>query len=131
MEINEKNFNLFSEVLKIKNFSLIYKINIFYKLLKLILILNFYNLIFIFFFFRFLKFSYNHKHLLIILLRLEFIILIIYFFLINYLSLFELELFFRMIFLVFRVCEGVLGLSILILIIRIHGNDNFQILNIL
>lgn len=86
---------------------------------------------FILFFLGFIRFCYNRFHLLIILLRLEFIVLIIYLVLINYLIFFEIELFFRIIFLVFRVCEGVLGLSILIIIVRIHGNDYFQVLSIL
>jgi NADH-ubiquinone oxidoreductase chain 4L len=47
---------------------------------------------------------------------------IIYF----YLCLFNYELYFVMLFLVFSVCEGALGLSILVSIIRGFGNDYFQ-----
>jgi NADH-ubiquinone oxidoreductase chain 4L len=34
-------------------------------------------------------------------------------------------LFFSLYFLTFSVCEGVLGLSVLVSIIRTHGNDYF------
>lgn len=68
-------------------------------------------------------FSLKRKHLLLILLRLEFVILSLYFFIIIYLSIINYEYFFRIVFLTIRVCEGVLGLSILVCIIRVHGND--------
>lgn len=41
------------------------------------------------------------------------------------------ELYFNIVFLIMRVCEGVLGLSILISLIRSYGNDYFQRFNIL
>lgn len=72
----------------------------------------------------------NRKHLLISLLRLEFIVLRLFFYLIIFLRFYKIELFFRIIFLTFRVCEGVLGLSILVSIIRSHGNDYFQVFRI-
>jgi len=72
----------------------------------------------------------NRKHLLISLLRLEFIVLRLFFYLIVFLRFYKIELFFRIIFLTFRVCEGVLGLSILVSIIRSHGNDYFQVFRI-
>ena len=68
-------------------------------------------------------FSSKRKHLLIILLRLEFIVVSLYFNLIIYLSELNYEYFFSIIFLTIRVCEGVLGLSVLVSIIRTHGND--------
>nr|QYC36456.1 NADH deshydrogenase subunit 4L [Illiberis ulmivora] len=73
----------------------------------------------------------KHKHLLIVLLSLEFIVLSIFFFLLIYLSMLEYELYFLMVFLVFSVCEGALGLSILVSMIRTHGNDYFQSFNLL
>ena len=42
------------------------------------------------------------------------------------LNILNYESYFRIIFLTFRVCEGALGLSILVSIIRTHGNDYFQ-----
>lgn len=73
----------------------------------------------------------KYKHLLIVLLRLEFIVLRIFFFLILFLSFIEYDIYMLIRFLVFSVCEGVLGLSILVLIIRTYGNDYFQRFNLL
>nr|YP_010946410.1 NADH dehydrogenase subunit 4L [Haplosymploce aurantiaca]WGO57128.1 NADH dehydrogenase subunit 4L [Haplosymploce aurantiaca] len=71
-------------------------------------------------------FSSNRKHLLVTLLSLEFVVLILYVVLYNYLNSFNYELFFSMVFLTFSVCEGALGLSILVSMIRSYGNDYFQ-----
>nr|QWZ46436.1 NADH dehydrogenase subunit 4L [Stenomorpha obovata] len=76
-------------------------------------------------------FSMKRKHLLLMLLSLEFIVLAIYMMLFIYLSFFYNEYFFSMIFLTFSVCEGVLGLSILVSLIRSHGNDYFQSFSLL
>lgn len=70
-----------------------------------------------------LRFILNRKHFLLILLSLEFIIVSLYLNLYIYLNIFRYEYYFLIIFLVIRVCEGVLGLSLLILIVRVHGND--------
>nr|AII02553.1 NADH dehydrogenase subunit 4L [Urodus decens] len=78
-----------------------------------------------------LIFILKHKHLLIILLSLEFIVLSIFFFLQLMLMMINNELYMLMVFLVFSVCEGALGLSILVSLIRTHGNDYFQSLNLL
>lgn len=78
-----------------------------------------------------LVFSMKRKHLLCTLLRLEFIVLRLFYLIFNYLLNYDYEIFFLIIFLVFRVCEGVLGLSILVRIVRTHGNDYFQSFNIL
>lgn len=76
-------------------------------------------------------FASNYKHLLIVLLRLEFIVLSIYFFFLIFLRFIEYNIYILIVFLVFSVCEGALGLSILVLIIRTHGNDYFQRFNLL
>nr|QWB85803.1 NADH dehydrogenase subunit 4L [Arhopalus rusticus] len=68
-------------------------------------------------------FSSKRKHLLLMLLSLEFIILSLYSLIFIYLFNMNYEYFFSMIFLTMSVCEGVLGLSILVLMIRSHGND--------
>nr|ALO76107.1 NADH deshydrogenase subunit 4L [Amphiops globus] len=78
-----------------------------------------------------LSFCLKRKHLLMMLLNLEFIVLALYFNLFIYLSMFGCEYFFSMIFLTMSVCEGALGLSILVSLIRTHGNDYFQTFNIL
>lgn len=87
----------------------------------------FFILIFIF---RCITFISRRKHLLCTLLRLEFIVLILFRIILLYLYI-NFECYFRIFFLRFCVCEGVLGLSILVSIIRTHGNDYFQRFSIL
>nr|YP_009428557.1 NADH dehydrogenase subunit 4L [Euproctis similis]AMJ17412.1 NADH dehydrogenase subunit 4L [Euproctis similis] len=76
-------------------------------------------------------FVFKQKHLLIILLSLEFFFLSIFFFFVLMLNFIDYNLYMLMVFLVFSVCEGALGLSILISMIRSHGNDYFQSFNLL
>nr|WEV93825.1 NADH dehydrogenase subunit 4L [Notarcha quaternalis]WEV93864.1 NADH dehydrogenase subunit 4L [Pseudebulea fentoni] len=73
----------------------------------------------------------KHKHLLIVLLSLEFIVLSVFFFMILMFNYIEYDMYMLMIFLVFSVCEGALGLSILVSMIRTHGNDYFQSFSLL
>nr|YP_010710245.1 NADH dehydrogenase subunit 4L [Dyscolus lucifuga]WCS91692.1 NADH dehydrogenase subunit 4L [Dyscolus lucifuga]WCS91796.1 NADH dehydrogenase subunit 4L [Dyscolus lucifuga] len=89
-------------------------------------------LVFIFMFFTgMMVFSSKRKHLLLMLLSLEFIILSLYMLMFIYLSMFSYEYYFSMVFLTFCVCESVLGLSILVSLIRTHGNDFFFSMNML
>lgn len=120
----------FLEVLKEIFLILIYKTNIFFKLLKLMVILNIILFITMIFSGLFIFMS-NRKHLLIMLLRLEFIVLRLFLFLFFFLNFYDYELYFSMLFLTVRVCEGALGLSILVSIIRTYGNNYFQSFNIL
>jgi NADH-ubiquinone oxidoreductase chain 4L len=76
-------------------------------------------------------FCSSRRHLLVTLLRLEFIVLVLYFSVYFYLSGFSYSLFFVVYFLVFSVCEGSLGLSILVSMVRSHGNDYFQSYSVL
>nr|YP_010167003.1 NADH dehydrogenase subunit 4L [Arctia plantaginis]QRW36445.1 NADH dehydrogenase subunit 4L [Arctia plantaginis] len=78
-----------------------------------------------------LIFVLKHKHLLIVLLSLEYIVLSMFFFFLICLNYIEFDMYMLMVFLVFSVCEGALGLSILVSMIRTHGNDYFQSYNIL
>nr|YP_009479383.1 NADH dehydrogenase subunit 4L [Endotricha consocia]AVV61649.1 NADH dehydrogenase subunit 4L [Endotricha consocia] len=78
-----------------------------------------------------LIFVSKHKHLLIVLLSLEFIVMSIFFFFLMYLNYIENNMYMLMVFLVFSVCEGALGLSILVSMIRTHGNDYFQSFSLL
>nr|QWK39731.1 NADH dehydrogenase subunit 4L [Omorgus chinensis] len=78
-----------------------------------------------------ISFCLKRKHFLSLLLSLEFIILSLYFNLYILLSFFSFEFYFGMIFLTMSVCEGALGLSILVSIMRTHGNDYFQSFNVL
>nr|ARH54373.1 NADH dehydrogenase subunit 4L [Dicronychus cinereus] len=71
------------------------------------------------------------KHLLLMLLSLEFVVLSLYFGLFYVFALFGFEYYFSMIFLTFSVCEGALGLSILVSMMRSYGNDYFQSFSVL
>nr|WKU84156.1 NADH dehydrogenase subunit 4L [Serichlamys sp. ECU1] len=86
---------------------------------------------FILFILGMMVFISNRKHLLSMLLSLEFIVLSLYYILFIYLLMMNYELYFSMIFLTFSVCEGVLGISILVSMIRMYGNDYFQSFSIL
>nr|YP_010274822.1 NADH dehydrogenase subunit 4L [Capila translucida]UJV31515.1 NADH dehydrogenase subunit 4L [Capila translucida] len=88
-------------------------------------------IIFIMFLIGNIIFVSKHKHLLIMLLSLEFIILIVYLLMVFYLNYIEFEMYMLMVFLVFSVCEGALGISILVSMIRSHGNDYFQSFSLL
>nr|YP_010166721.1 NADH dehydrogenase subunit 4L [Oreodytes davisii]QRV62825.1 NADH dehydrogenase subunit 4L [Oreodytes davisii] len=89
------------------------------------------NMIFLFMFFSGLfVFCSKRKHLLLMLLSMEFIILSLYVLLFIFLSNFDYEFYFSMIFLVFCVCESVMGLSVLVSLIRTHGNDYFFSMNL-
>lgn len=121
----------FLEVLKENFLFSIYKTDIFIKLLKLMLIIFKWLFILYLFFIGVIAFVSRRKHLLSTLLRLEFIVLSLFFLLFLFLNLLNFELYFSMIFLTFRVCEGALGVSILVSIIRTHGNDYFNSFSLL
>nr|QXP99650.1 NADH dehydrogenase subunit 4L [Smyrna blomfildia] len=95
------------------------------------MMLNMWLVILLMYLFGNMIFVSKYKHLLIILLSLEFIVLSIFFFLLLYLMMMDYNLYVLMIFLVFSVCEGALGLSILVSMIRTHGNDYFQSYNLI
>lgn len=76
-----------------------------------------------------LVFITNRKHLLITLLSLEYLVLGIFLIIVYFLNINLIEIYFLMVYLVFGVCEGALGLSILVFIIRTHGNNYFQSYN--
>nr|YP_010311875.1 NADH dehydrogenase subunit 4L [Grypocephalus pallipectus]UNA71183.1 NADH dehydrogenase subunit 4L [Grypocephalus pallipectus]UPL65775.1 NADH dehydrogenase subunit 4L [Grypocephalus pallipectus] len=76
-------------------------------------------------------FSSTRKHLLLTLFSLEFMVLCLYLGLILLFIYCGFELYFVMVFLVFSVCEGALGLGILVNMIRSHGNDLLSSLSIL
>nr|YP_005089070.1 NADH dehydrogenase subunit 4L [Liriomyza bryoniae]AEO51706.1 NADH dehydrogenase subunit 4L [Liriomyza bryoniae] len=78
-----------------------------------------------------ISFILNRKHLLSMLLILEYIVICLFFMICIYLLYMNYEIYFSMVFLSFSVCEGALGLSILVSLIRTHGNDYFQSFNIL
>nr|YP_010947367.1 NADH dehydrogenase subunit 4L [Endromis versicolora]WGO62392.1 NADH dehydrogenase subunit 4L [Endromis versicolora] len=95
------------------------------------MILNMWLVFIVMFFIGNLIFVSKNKHLLIVLLSLEFIVLGIFFFMLLFLSFIDYDMYMLMVFLVFSVCEGSLGLSLLVSMIRTHGNDYFQSFSLL
>nr|AXS66087.1 NADH dehydrogenase subunit 4L [Elateroidea sp. 9 KM-2017] len=85
----------------------------------------------IMYFFGLVVFCLKSKHLLMMLLSLEFIVVSLYFGIYCCLLSFCMESYFGMVFLTMSVCEGALGLSILVSLIRSYGNDYFQSFNLL
>nr|YP_009000486.1 NADH dehydrogenase subunit 4L [Eubasilissa regina]AHF21727.1 NADH dehydrogenase subunit 4L [Eubasilissa regina] len=76
-------------------------------------------------------YSLNRKHLLIILLSLEFIMLNLFFLIYLYTVSLGNSMYFMVLFMVLSVCEGVLGISILMYMIRIFGNDYVRIFSVI
>nr|YP_009906597.1 NADH dehydrogenase subunit 4L [Lysmata vittata]QLI42515.1 NADH dehydrogenase subunit 4L [Lysmata vittata] len=66
------------------------------------------------------------KHFLSALISLEFMMLSIFWLMGILLSPMGSEDIFLLYFLTFAACEGALGLSLLICVVRSHGNDNFN-----
>nr|WIL79806.1 NADH dehydrogenase subunit 4L [Neohydnus sinensis] len=90
-----------------------------------------YLLFLMMFFMGAMSFTIKRKHLLMMLLSLEFMVLSMFLGLFLYFNLLMYEYYFTLIFLSFSVCEGALGLSLLVSLIRTHGNDYFQTFSIL
>nr|YP_009488375.1 NADH dehydrogenase subunit 4L [Tingis cardui]AWD31634.1 NADH dehydrogenase subunit 4L [Tingis cardui] len=63
------------------------------------------------------------SHLLLTLIGIEFLMIVIYMIMFYNFIIFNFDLYFIMLFLILLVCEGGLGLSILVTLIRTHGND--------
>nr|YP_009758648.1 NADH dehydrogenase subunit 4L [Eysarcoris guttigerus]QIN90466.1 NADH dehydrogenase subunit 4L [Eysarcoris guttigerus] len=78
-----------------------------------------------------IMFCSTRKHLLLSLLNLEYMVLCVFLSLTLFMMNYGYELYFSMIFLVFTVCEGALGLSILVKMVRSQGNDYLSSLSIL
>uniref|UniRef100_A0AAU6MX60 NADH-ubiquinone oxidoreductase chain 4L n=1 Tax=Xenogryllus lamottei TaxID=3120008 RepID=A0AAU6MX60_9ORTH len=71
-------------------------------------------------------FCSKRKHLLMVLLSLEYMVIFTFSLFISWLNLYDFSMYFSMIYLVFSVCEGALGLGILVSMVRCYGNDFFQ-----
>lgn len=63
------------------------------------------------------------KHIFLCLVRLEFIVLSLFLIIRLYLINYDYEIYICTVFLTFIVCEGAIGLSVLVYLIRSHGND--------
>nr|YP_010352928.1 NADH dehydrogenase subunit 4L [Chaleponcus netus]UOF70333.1 NADH dehydrogenase subunit 4L [Chaleponcus netus] len=79
----------------------------------------------------FIAFVSMHKHTLNMLLSLEFIMLSLVVGLTFLATNLEMESYFILYFLTFAACEGALGLSIIVAMIRSHGSDFFWSFNVL
>ena len=77
------------------------------------------------------RFIRYHKHLLNSLLSLEFIILGVFWLLRRQMAGVGSEVYFSLFFLTLAACEGALGLSLLVHVVRRHGRDRFIRLNLL
>nr|YP_009692289.1 NADH dehydrogenase subunit 4L [Anthonomus rubi]QED57736.1 NADH dehydrogenase subunit 4L [Anthonomus rubi]QED57749.1 NADH dehydrogenase subunit 4L [Anthonomus rubi]QED57761.1 NADH dehydrogenase subunit 4L [Anthonomus rubi]QEH58494.1 NADH dehydrogenase subunit 4L [Anthonomus rubi] len=71
----------------------------------------------------------KNKHFLLMLLSLEFIVLSLFVFLLSNFTYFDFEYFLSMFFLTMSVCEGALGLSLLVLMSRVQGSDKILLLD--
>uniref|UniRef100_A0AAU6PCF5 NADH-ubiquinone oxidoreductase chain 4L n=1 Tax=Diplonychus sp. TaxID=2977879 RepID=A0AAU6PCF5_9HEMI len=78
------------------------------------------------FFSGLLVFCSSRKHLLLTLISLEFITLTLFLGFFYFLAGYGYEGYFGLVFLTFAVCEGALGLGVLVSLIRCHGNDNLN-----
>nr|UPL65503.1 NADH dehydrogenase subunit 4L [Metatropis brevirostris] len=71
------------------------------------------------------------NHLLTVLFSLEYLVITLFFMFFMFLMIFGFELYYILIFLIFSVCEGALGLSVLVNMIRSCGNDLLSSLSLL
>nr|YP_010809160.1 NADH dehydrogenase subunit 4L [Anaka burmensis]UNZ99519.1 NADH dehydrogenase subunit 4L [Anaka burmensis] len=63
------------------------------------------------------------KHILLCLMSLELIVLVLLLMIMTYCIMMNYSMYLFVIMMTFYVCEGVLGLSVLVYMIRCHGND--------
>nr|ASY97606.1 NADH dehydrogenase subunit 4L [Pyrrhocoris tibialis] len=76
-------------------------------------------------------FCLSHKHLLLTLFSMEYLVLSLYFMFFMFLLWLGCEMYFILFFLTFSVCEGALGLGVLVNMIRGYGNDYLSSLSVL
>ena len=78
-----------------------------------------------------IAFVRKRKHLLNALLSLEFIIVNIFWLIINLFVYLGRDRYFLLLFLTLAACEGALGLALLVSVVRSHGRDSFRRLSML
>nr|AVJ52557.1 NADH dehydrogenase subunit 4L [Tetrarthria variegata] len=78
-----------------------------------------------------ITFCSSRNHLLLTLLSLEYLVLSVFYMMITIMMMYGYELYFSLIFLVFSVCEGALGLSVLVKMVRNQGNDYLLSMSVL
>nr|YP_010373820.1 NADH dehydrogenase subunit 4L [Malcus auriculatus]UPI55347.1 NADH dehydrogenase subunit 4L [Malcus auriculatus] len=78
-----------------------------------------------------LSFCMFRNHILTALFSLEYLVVTVFFVFFLYLLIMGYDLYYILIYLVFSVCEGALGLGILVNMVRMHGNDYLSSFSIL
>nr|UPL66020.1 NADH dehydrogenase subunit 4L [Myrmedobia distinguenda] len=73
-----------------------------------------------------MSFCISHKHLLLTLLTLEFLSLYVFYLMYIYTWMVGGVYYLMVFYMIFTVCEACLGLSILVSMIRSHGNDKLS-----
>nr|UYA96528.1 NADH dehydrogenase subunit 4L [Syrista sp. 1 GYN-2021c] len=76
----------------------------------------------------FMKFN---KHILLILMSMEFFVVVMFYMWFVYFNMVDLNYFLSLYYLIFAVNESVLGLSIMIIIMRSNGNDYLTSMNLI
>nr|YP_010990678.1 NADH dehydrogenase subunit 4L [Pitambara triremiprocta]WOW99122.1 NADH dehydrogenase subunit 4L [Pitambara triremiprocta] len=82
------------------------------------------------FFFGLLKLLFIRKHFLLSLLSLEFLVLSVFYFFFFFLSFFCYDYYFLVVYLVFGVCDGVIGLSLVVYLSRSMSSDYLDSLSL-
>lgn len=77
----------------------------------------------------FILIIYIYKYILVLLILIELIVINISLIIFIIFGIFKLE-FYLVYYLVFRVCEGAIGLGLLVIIVRYYGSDLYYIFNI-
>nr|QKK36442.1 NADH dehydrogenase subunit 4L [Trioza erytreae]QKK36468.1 NADH dehydrogenase subunit 4L [Trioza erytreae] len=83
------------------------------------------------FYFGMVSFFSIRTHILMMLLMLEFLNLTIIMMIINFMIYFSFDEMIIVYLLIFMVCEAVMGLIMLTLCVRTHGNDYFKSMSLL
>nr|AHA52509.1 NADH dehydrogenase subunit 4L [Euurobracon breviterebrae] len=83
------------------------------------------------FFISCLMTSFFYKHILLTLLSLEFLMINLFLTMYNIFNLMNFNFFFFNMFLKVKICEGIMGLTILIYLIRNSGNDYSLLLKLI
>nr|WGH58953.1 NADH dehydrogenase subunit 4L [Urochela rubra] len=78
-----------------------------------------------------IMFCMTHKHVLQSLLILEYLTLLLFMIMFFMMMMLGLDVYMLLFFLVFTVCEGALGLSILVNMVRNQGNDYLSSMSVL
>nr|UZT26995.1 NADH dehydrogenase subunit 4L [Euwallacea similis] len=79
------------------------------------------------FFSGLISYILSNKHFLLMLISLELMVLAIYMLMFLYFVQFGSESFINMIYLSLSVCEGALGLTLLVVLVRTHGMDMISV----